>query len=214
VDASNQSLADGLDKWGVTCVEHIKLLPREEFLSIFENEKFIVKETAKIVFDKLHETPFDLSRAAVKREGYASPITAAAPLGENIPQLNMTNRLGALLAIDQAKQQGSNSSRDRKALGAAQQLESVARMWNFKGHQSNFVRLAVAEILQMGYTKTDITKVIRVHSAEEWDGTVNNGNDKTCKVRISTYVPFCFSILSFMKTNITFNMSNSESWRL
>lgn len=40
-------LSDAMEKWGVECVEHIKLLPRDEFLQIFEEEKFVVKETAK-----------------------------------------------------------------------------------------------------------------------------------------------------------------------
>jgi hypothetical protein len=47
-------------------------------------------------------------------------------------------------------------------MSATQQLEHIARMWNFKGHQTNCVRLAVAEVLSQGYTKTDLAKVIRL----------------------------------------------------
>lgn len=149
---SLQPLSEAFDKWGVTCVEHIKLLPRDDFLQIFEEEKFIVKETAKLVFDMLHETPFDPSRAAVKREGapYVPPAAGVAT-----PPLGTTpKRLLALPTNDQ--EHTSIDAKELKALDSPQQLECVARMWNFKGHQTNFVRLAVAEVLGQGYTKTGI----------------------------------------------------------
>ena len=136
-----------------------------------------------MVFDKLHETPFDLSRAVVKREGvapYVPPDAAAAlsPLKESTPELNTTKRLGTLVAIDKGK------SSSNKPTDVPQQMENIAKMWSWTGHQTNFIRLAVADVLSQGYTKTDLTKVIRSHSDEEWDGSVNNGNDKTSKVRL------------------------------
>lgn len=150
-------------------MEHIKLLPRDDFLQIFENEKFIVKETSKHVFDRLHQTPFDPSRAAIKREGCVPAPPPTGNISADAIQLNMTKRLGTLLAIDQAtaactaaKQNGAMS------MSATQQLENIARMWNFKGHQTNCVRLAVAEVLSQGYTKTDLAKVIRL---QHDDGT-------------------------------------------
>ncbi|KAL3796599.1 hypothetical protein ACHAWO_010303 [Cyclotella atomus] len=185
------TLSEAFDKWGVTCVEHIKLLARDDFLSIFEAEKFIVRETAKIVWDKLGETPFDLSRATVKRENgvfspsssFPSVAAAAAPsTAEGLPKLQTTKRLGTLLSIDQTI---ANSCDNEFKY---QQLETVANMWSFQGHQTNSVRLAVATVLSQGFTKTDIAKVIRAKSSEEWDGTVNNGNDKLCKRIMATLV--------------------------
>lgn len=169
-------------------MEHLKLLPHEEFLQIFAAEKFIVRETAKIVWDKLHETPFELSRAVAKREGggvFSPPpsIPSVAVAADssvtagNLPQLQVTKRLGTLLSMDQA----NANSGDKKDM-AYQQLESVANMWSFQGHQTNFVRLTVADVLSHGFTKTEIARVIRSKCPDEWDGTVNNGNDKLCKV--------------------------------
>lgn len=145
-------------------MEHIKLLPREEFLSIFDDDKFIIKEIAKKAYDILHETPFDISRAVVKREGVESPKRpgTSSAMGHTTPLITSPD----------------------DEVSATQLLENVASMWSFKGHQTNAVRLAVAEVLSHGYTKTDITKVIRLQcNDDEWDGNVNTGNDKLCKVR-------------------------------
>ena len=150
-----------MDKWGISCVEHIKLLSREEFLAIFEDDKFISKEIAKKAYDILHQTPFGISRAVAKRE--ESP-----------------KRPGKLSA---AMAQTTPMKSDDK-VSVSQLLENVAQMWSFKGHQTNAVRLAVAEVLSHGYTKTDIAKVIRLqYNHDEWDGNVNSGDDKLCKVR-------------------------------
>lgn len=163
----------------------MKLLPRDSFLSIFEDEKFIVKETAKIVYDKLHETPFDLSKAGIKREGSLfSPPPTIPPTGIS-QELATINRLGTQSAIDQA-----TSTPNLKSLGTleGQKVESIARMWSWKGHQTNFVRLAVKEVLAAGVTKTELARVIRTQCSEEWDGTVNNGSDKIVKRIMATLV--------------------------
>eukprot|EP00956_Cyclotella_meneghiniana_P029810 scaffold73360_cov61-Cyclotella_meneghiniana.AAC.8 len=153
-----------MDKWGISCVEHIKLLSREEFLAIFEDDKFIIKEIAKKAYDILHQTPFDISRAVAKRE--ESP-----------------KRPGKLSA---AMAQTTPMKSDDK-VSVSQLLENVAQMWSFKGHQTNAVRLAVAEVLSHGYTKTDIAKVIRLqYNHDEWDGNVNSGDDKLCKLTFAT----------------------------
>ncbi|KAL3797382.1 hypothetical protein HJC23_010508 [Cyclotella cryptica] len=101
----------------------------------------------------------------------------------------MTKRLGTLVAIDQATAACTRTKRnDAKSVSATQQLENIARMWNFQGHQTNFVRLAVAEVLSQGYTKTDVAKVIRLQHDDEWNGIVNNGTDKICKRIMATLV--------------------------
>lgn len=180
----HQTLSEAFDKWGVTCVEHIKLLPRDDFFTIFEDEKFIVKETAKIVYEKLHETPFDLSRASLKRESDIFSPPPAIPPSNNEQLLATSTRLGPLLALDQTKTPNFKSL----GTGTAQQVESIARMWCWKGHQTNFVRLAVAEVLATGVTKTELARVIRGTCNDSWDGIVNNGNDKVCKRIMATLV--------------------------
>lgn len=34
-----ESLSEALERWGVSCVEHIKLLPRDDFMDIFKDDK-------------------------------------------------------------------------------------------------------------------------------------------------------------------------------
>ena len=146
------------------------------------------------MFDKLQETPFDLTKVAVKKEGDVPPDVPLFPLPDAAAHaaLKTEGDVGTLLAIDQATAtaidqanagMAKKKQRELKSVSASQQLESIARMWNWKGHQTNFIRLAIAEVLNQGFTKTDIAKVIRLQHEDEWDGSVNSGNDKICKVR-------------------------------
>ncbi|KAK1742463.1 hypothetical protein QTG54_007028 [Skeletonema marinoi] len=62
-----------LDDWGVYCVEQLKLLPSDIFLGMFDPEKLIVRETAKIALEKLKEEgPVDLSKCVVAQVASAS----------------------------------------------------------------------------------------------------------------------------------------------
>ena len=111
----------------------------------------------------------------MKREGVA-PYVPPGSETKSTPEVKLTKRLGTLVAIDKGNVNPANKA------DVAEQMENIAKMWSWTGHQTNFIRLAVADVLSHGYTKTDLTKVIRRYCDEEWDGSVNNGNDKTSKV--------------------------------
>ena len=43
-------MANTLAEWGLTNVEELKLLDTEDFLSLFKNEKMIIKRKAEVVW--------------------------------------------------------------------------------------------------------------------------------------------------------------------
>jgi len=152
-----------LDDWGVYCVEQLKLLPSEVFLGMFEHEKLIVRETAKVALQKLKEEgPVDLSKCVVP------PIESASA--------KFRNKKGT---TGDGKPSPKKTQRNTKHVIEARQTEgedpdpninTIVRFWSTSGHQNNLLRVNVCNALRAGCTKAKIGRAIRVRVYGAWDG--------------------------------------------
>ena len=147
------------------CTEHIKLLPRDEFLAIFDEQKFVVKETAKLSFDALHQTPINLAKCAA-----SVPASQAAKSTKNVsvdPELPKS--VGRKRVPIAGKNKGRKSA---QAPGNGELYEGIIGLWTYKGHQTNMCRIAVCHALNAGYTKAGIAREVRtsVYQDHPWDG--------------------------------------------
>jgi len=89
----NADMANTLAEWGLTNVEEFKLLDTEDFLSLFKNEKIIIKRKAEVVWyelggkktfnSKRSATHLPLNQPSCKQQKSANDPTTSRALKPN-----------------------------------------------------------------------------------------------------------------------------------
>ena len=135
----SDAVSISLDNWGVECVEQLKMLEKKDFLDMFEEEKFIIKKTAEIVVEALHETPLDLSKC-----GTSAPISESAT-----SRFRKSNLAAAAAKLDGKRGRPSKKSKaisnktpqPRKMSNCEgyQLIENIVKAWSTTGQQNNLV---------------------------------------------------------------------------
>mmetsp|Transcript_28065 Transcript_28065/g.58760 ORF Transcript_28065/g.58760 Transcript_28065/m.58760 type:complete len:365 (+) Transcript_28065:39-1133(+) len=162
-----------LDNFGVVCVEQLKMLPREDFMEMFKDGKFITKKTAELAVDELHSTPIDLSKC-----GTSSNLESAVERFKSNNPLNSRKNPGRPRKIrNGVTQQTATKFRGRgvgkRASVGDPLLENIVSQWCLTGQQNNMVRLHVCNALREGHSKSSIARVIRLECfgrEHPWDG--------------------------------------------
>lgn len=189
-----------LDDLGVECVEQLKILPREYFLAMFEGEKFVVKEIAKLAFNKLNEVPIDLKKCAVglieEESASVTAILQSKKVSALVPATYYSKKVSALSSATYNSKMGaaSKSTPNKKGRSAKSKvgeacaarrrkqmeqendplLEGIIRLWSKTGHQNNLLRINVCNALRGGYSKSKIARSVRARVFGDWDGVASN----------------------------------------
>lgn len=151
----NDVVSNSLDEWGVLCVEQLKFIPGDDFLGMYDADKLVVRETAKLALEKLkQEGPVDLTKCVVGQ-------VASAPARSR-------NKKDSIAGKPSPKQIPRNT---KYALGGQDPvLDGIVRLWSTTGHQNNLLRITVCNALRAGYTKAKIARAVRTRAFGPWEG--------------------------------------------